>query len=62
MGKSSWALVPATILLVMGILSYAFQFGIISWKSIYLDFDYLVPAAMIFVGLLILLSRLKKRK
>ena len=61
MGKSAWPLIPATILILTGILSYAFSFEIITWNMVYLNWDYLWPLIMIGAGLLILLSKLKRK-
>jgi hypothetical protein len=61
MGRSSWPLMAASILLLTGILSYAFSFEVLTWNMILLKLDYIWPLAMIMGGLLILLSRLKKR-
>ena len=61
MGKSNWPLIPASILLLAGILSYAFSFKVLSWNIILLKWDYIWPLLMIAAGLLILISRLKRR-
>jgi hypothetical protein len=60
-GKSSWPLVPATILLLMGILAYSFSFKVITWSMIILKWDYIWPLAMVMAGLLIIVNRFKKR-
>jgi len=60
MGKSSWPLIPATILLLIGILAYAFNFKVITWDMVFLKRDYIWPLMMIAAGVLILLSRFKK--
>lgn len=62
MGRSSWPLIPANILLIIGIASYAFTFDIINWEMAYLNLDYIGPLLMISAGILILLGRIKKRK
>lgn len=61
MGNSNWPLVPATILLAVGILSYAFSFEVITWNMLYLKRDYIWPLLMIGTGLLILLGLVKKK-
>lgn len=61
MGKSSWPLIPATILLLIGILSYAFSFKIITWHLVYLKWDYIWPLLLVAAGVLIILSKLKKK-
>ncbi len=61
MGKSNWPLIPASILLLAGILSYAFSFKVLSWNIILLKWDYIWPLLMIAAGLLILIRRLKRR-
>jgi hypothetical protein len=61
MGKSAWPLVPATVLLLAGIISYAFSFEIIKWNMFYLNWDYTWPLLMVAAGLLILISKIKRR-
>lgn len=61
MEKSSWPLIPATILLLTGILYYAFSFRIITWSMIYMNQEYIWPLLMVAAGILILLNRLRKR-
>lgn len=61
MGRSSWPLIPASILLLIGILSYAFNFEVITWNMVLLKWDYIWPLTLIAIGLLILINRLKKR-
>lgn len=61
MGKSSWPLFLATILLMAGILSYAFSFEILTWKMISLKWDYIWPLLLVAAGLSILLGRLRRR-
>lgn len=60
-GRSSWPLIPATILLITGILSYAFSFKLLTWSMVSLNWDYIWPLLLIAAGVLILLGRLKKR-
>lgn len=61
MGRANWPLVIASILLLMGILSYAFSFQVIKWNMVILKWDYIWPLLMVAAGVLILLSRLKRR-
>lgn len=61
MGKSNWPLIPATILLVIGILAYAFNFKVINWDMIYLKKDLIWPIFMIGGGVMVLLNLLRKR-
>ena len=61
MGKSSWPLIFATILLLIGITAYAFSFEVITWNMIYLNSDYIWPLLMIGAGVLILLKLIKRR-
>lgn len=62
MGKSSWPLIPATILMLVGILSYAFSFEIITWNIILSKKDYILPVLMIGAGVLILLNKIIRRR
>lgn len=61
MGKSSWPLIPATILLLIGISAYAFSFEIITWNMVYLYSDYIWPFLMIGAGVSILLNLIRRR-
>ena len=61
MDKSNWPLVIASILLIVGVLSYAFSFKVLTWSTILLKWDYIWPLLMIAAGLLILINRLKRR-
>jgi len=61
MGKSNWPLIPATILLVIGILAYGFNFKVITWDMIYLKRDLIWPLIMIGGGVMVLLNLVKKR-
>lgn len=61
MGRSSWPLIPATILLLMGIAGYAISFEVITWHMLYLKSEYIGPSLMIAAGVLILLNLRKKR-
>jgi len=60
MGRSSWPLYPATVLLVMGILSYALNFKLITWKMISLNWNYIWPVLLIAAGLSILAGKFRK--
>lgn len=61
MGKSNWPLIPATILLLAGILAYAISFEVITWNMVFLNRDYILPLLMIGAGVLILLNLLKRK-
>ncbi|MHB1394468.1 MAG: hypothetical protein ACYCYE_15635 [Clostridia bacterium] len=61
MGRSSWPLMIASILLLMGILSYAFSLKVLTWNMVQLKWDYIWPLLMIAAGILLLLNRLKRR-
>jgi len=61
MGKSSWPLIVATILLLLGILGYALSFKVLTWNMVYLKGEYILPLIMIAAGVLILLNMRKKR-
>lgn len=61
MGKSSWPLFPATILLLLGVLAYAVSFDVITWTMISLNWDYIWPLLLVVAGVSILLGRLRKR-
>ncbi|MEA4846801.1 MAG: hypothetical protein VB106_06135 [Clostridiaceae bacterium] len=61
MGKSNWPLIPASILLLAGIFAYAVSFKVITWHMIYLKRDYIWPLLMIGAGVLILISRFRRR-
>jgi hypothetical protein len=61
MGKSNWPLIPANILLMAGIFAYAVSFEIITWHMVYLKRDYIWPLLMIGAGVLILISRFRRR-
>ncbi|MGE5679169.1 MAG: hypothetical protein ACM3ZR_14030 [Pseudomonadota bacterium] len=60
-GKSNWPLVPATILLITGILAYGFSFKVITWDMIYMKRIYIGPLIMMGAGALILLNVFRKR-
>ncbi len=62
MGTSNWPLIPASLLLIIGILSYAFSFKVITWRMLYLRSDYILPLLLIAAGILVLLSIFRKRK
>lgn len=62
MGKSNWPLIPATILLITGILAYGFNFKVITWNMIYMKRIYLGPLIMMGAGAFILLNVFRKRK
>lgn len=61
MGRSAWPLIPATILLLTGIVSYVFSFELITWNMIHLNWDYILPLLLVAAGLLILFSKLKRK-
>ena len=61
MGKSGWPLIPASILLLVGIFAYAVSFKVITLNMIYLKRDYIWPLLMIGAGVLILISRFRRR-
>lgn len=61
MGDSGWSLIPATILMLYGVLSYAFIFKIITWSMIYMHRQYLLPLLMIGTGVLVLLGLFRKK-
>lgn len=61
MEKSNWPLIPANILIIAGIIAYGVSFDIITWHMIYLKKDYIWPLLMIGAGVLILLSRFRRR-
>lgn len=61
MGKSNWPLIPANILLLIGIFAYGVSFDIITWHKVYLNRDYIWPLLMIGAGVLILISRFRRR-
>lgn len=61
MGKSNWPLIPANILLLTGIFAYGVSFDIITWHKVYLNRDYIWPLLMIGAGVLILISRFRRR-
>lgn len=60
MGKSNWPLIPATILLLIGIFEYAISFEVITWNMIFMNRSYIWPSLMIVAGVLILLSRFRR--
>jgi hypothetical protein len=60
MGSSGWPLIPATILLLSGIAAYAFNFKILTWSMIRINWDYIGPVLLIAAGVLILLGKLRK--
>lgn len=62
MGKSNWPLIPATILLIMGVLAYGFNFKVITWDMIYMKRIYIGPLLMMGAGALMLLNVFWKRK
>lgn len=62
MGSSSWPLIPATLLMGCGILAYAFSFELITWDRIFMEWDYIWPLLMVLAGVLILLSKIRKKK
>lgn len=61
MGISNWPLIPATLMLIIGILSYAFSFKVITWNMIYMRSDYILPLLLIAAGIIVLLSIFRKR-
>lgn len=61
MGKSNWPLIPANILLLAGVFAYAVSFKLITWHMVYLRRDYIWPLLMIGAGVLILISRFRRR-
>lgn len=61
MGRSNWPLIPAAMLLLIGILAYAFNFKVITWDMIYIRRDYLWPLLMIGAGVMVLLNLFRKR-
>ena len=61
MGTSNWPLIPATILLSIGILSYAFSFKVITWSMIYLRRAYILPLLLIAAGIMVLMSLIRRR-
>lgn len=61
-GSSNWPLIPATILLLLGIAAYAFSFGVISWNMISLNWDYIWPLLLVAAGVSILLGKLRKKQ
>lgn len=61
MGKSNWPLIPATILMIIGIAGYAFNFKVITWEMIYLRRGYIWPILMIGSGVVVLLNIIRKR-
>lgn len=61
MGKSVWPLIPATILLLAGVMAYAFNLEIITWNAVYMKWDYIWPLFMVTAGVLILFNRLKRK-
>lgn len=62
MDKSCWPLIPATLLLLIGIFSYAIRFNIITWRMIYIKKDFIWPLIMIAAGIFILPKKQKKQK
>ena len=60
MGKSNWPLIPATILLFIGIMAYGFTFKVITWDMIYMKRIYIAPLVMMGAGVLILLNVFRK--
>jgi len=62
MGTSTWPLVPATILLALGVLYYAISFEVITWNTIYMKREYIIPLLMMGAGVLVLLGLFKSRK
>ncbi|MDD3439133.1 MAG: hypothetical protein PHI04_06945 [Clostridiaceae bacterium] len=61
MGKSNWPLIPANVLLLIGSFAYGVSFDIITWHKVYLNRDYIWPLLMIGAGVLILISRFRRR-
>ncbi len=61
MDRSGWPLMIASILLLMGILSYAFSLQVLTWNMVQLKWDYIWPLLLIAAGILVLLNRLKRR-
>lgn len=53
--KSSWPLVVGTILITLGIVFLAFSFGILSWR-IYRYYNFILPAALIIIGIILLMK------
>lgn len=62
MGTSTWPLVPATILLAMGVLYYAISFEVITWNMIYLKRELIISLLMMGAGVLVLLGLFGKGK
>ncbi|MDD3704914.1 MAG: hypothetical protein PHC45_02445 [Clostridiaceae bacterium] len=60
MGKSTWPLIPANILILIGIFAYGISLDIITWHKVYLNRDYIWPLLMIGTGVLILVSRFRR--
>lgn len=60
-GKSNWPLIPATILLALGILGYVFRLGILDLNILYLRSEYIWPILLILAGVIILFNRLVKK-
>lgn len=60
MGKSSWPLIPATLLLLGGVAAYGFNFKILTWSMIIGKWDYIGPLLLVAAGVLILLGKLTK--
>ncbi|MGI6584953.1 MAG: hypothetical protein GX301_00265 [Gracilibacteraceae bacterium] len=61
MGKSNWPLILANILLLTGAFAYAVSFKLITWHMVYLRRDFIWPLLMIGAGVLILISRFRRR-
>lgn len=62
MGTSTWPLVPATILLALGVLYYAISFEVITWNMIYLNRELIIPLLLMGAGVLVLLGLFGKGK
>jgi len=58
--KSSWALVVGTIFNIFGILFFGFSLGIIN-AVIFQYYKYLIPVALIVIGLLLLINVIAKK-
>lgn len=60
-GKSNWPLIPATILLAVGILAYIIRLGMFNINILYLRKEYIWPIVMILAGVMILFNRLIRK-
>lgn len=69
MGKNSWPLIPGTILIVLGTCLFTISFGIINWDIVkYLNINireyqnYIWPAVLILIGVIMLYKSLFRRR